>query len=158
MSPLPRLYREVPVQESWEGPHNTLMAQILRDGLRSKMHDALLAETEDRLLGVKLPLLQDTRDRALAILEDVRGSLHALLRREPSDAALHIRALVGRMARIFQATLLLEDAQEATADDATGWLPAAAQLLLNRDAASGYDPAKDPAYPALLHQVLADGA
>lgn len=158
MSPLPRLYREAPVQESWEGPHNTLMAQILRDGLRSKMHDALLAETEDRLLGVKLPLLQDARDRALGILEDVRGNLHALLRREPSDAALHIRALVGRMARIFQATLLLEDAQDATADDRIGWLPAAAQLLLNRDGASGYDPAKDPGYPALLHQVLADGS
>jgi acyl-CoA dehydrogenase len=157
MSPLPRLYREVPVQESWEGPHNTLMAQILRDGIRSKMHDALLAKTQDVLLGVKLPPLTTTRDRALGALEDLRGSLHAILRREPREAALHIRVLVGRMARIFQVALLLDDAQADAGEHRIGWLAAAAELLLNREGACGYDATTDPGYPALIDQVLEEG-
>ncbi len=153
-SPLPRLYREVPVQESWEGPHNTLMAQILRDGLRSKMHDALLARTQDLLLGVRAPALITTRDRALTTLEDLRASLDGLLRRDAQEAALHVRGLVGRMARIVQVALLLEDAQDDVQEQRVGWLPAAAQLLLDRHAASGYDAMKDPRYPELIDRVL----
>ncbi len=153
-SPLPRLYREVPVQESWEGPHNTLMAQILRDGLRSKMHDALLARTQDLLLGVSAPALAATRDRALTVLEDSRGSLNGLLRQDPQEAAFHIRGLVGRIARIVQVALLLEDAQAGAQEHRVGWLPAAAQFLLDRHAASDYDAVKDPGYPELINQVL----
>ncbi len=156
MSPLPRFYREVPVQESWEGPHNTLMAQVLRDGIRSKMHDALLARTQDLLLGVRAPALLRTRDRALGVLDDIRGRLEALLRREPGEAALHVRGLVGRMGRIVQVGLLLEDAEASRDADGLGWLPAAAQLLLDLHGAAGYDAAGDPGYPALIAQVLAD--
>jgi hypothetical protein len=153
MSPLPRLYREVPVQESWEGPHNTLMAQILRDGLRSKMHDALTARTQDLLLGVSAPALAATRDHALSILEETRARLNGLLRRDPRDAALHIRGVVGRLARLVQAALLLEDAQHAAGEPRVDWLPAAAQLLLNRYAATDYDAAKDPGYLELIDRA-----
>ncbi len=46
-SPPPRLYREVPVQERWEGPHNTPMARASR---RATMHDALVDRAERILL------------------------------------------------------------------------------------------------------------
>ena len=153
-SPLPRLYREVPVQESWEGPHNTLMSQILRDALRSKMHDALLSATQELLLSVQAPALLATRDRALSALEDARESLGALLRRDPLEAALHVRALVTRIGRISQAALLLDDAQQTAGEEGLGWLGAAAQFVLNRYAVAGYDPTADPTYPGLVGQVL----
>ncbi len=106
-SPLPRLYREVPVQESWEGPHNTLMAQLLRDALRSKMHAALLEAAQETLLGISARDLVGTRDRAQAAVA------------------------------------------------APAWLPPAADLLLQR-AMAGYDSALDPAYPAMVAQVIPD--
>ena len=154
-SPLPRLYREVPVQESWEGPHNTLMAQLLRDAARSKMHDALVARTQGMLLGVDRAALVPARDRALSALDDVRGRLTGLLRREPEDAALHVRGLVTRLARIVQTSLRLEDAQRDV-ELRLPWLRAAAQLLLDRDVTPGYEPMDDPGAAALVRDLLAD--
>ncbi|MEK7714814.1 MAG: acyl-CoA dehydrogenase family protein, partial [candidate division NC10 bacterium] len=155
-SPLPRLYREVPVQESWEGPHNTLMSQLLRDALRSKMHDALLAKAQDLLLGVKQPGLATTREAALAALDDTRSRLNGILRTDPDAAAFHMRGLMTRIARIMQAALLLEDAQHGAGEKGLGWLGAAAQLILNRHVLVGYDPAADRGYPELIRQVLED--
>jgi hypothetical protein len=155
-SPLPRLWREVPVQESWEGPHNTLMAQVLRDGLRSKMHDALLGACQELLLGVRAPALAGTRDRALGALDDLRGTLATLLRGDPDVAALHLRALVTRMARLAQVALLLEDAGAAQGEAGLGWLGAAAELLLDRWVVRGYEPVADATYPALVRRVLGD--
>lgn len=153
-SPLPRLYREVPVQESWEGPHNTLMSQLLRDALRSKMHDALLAKAEDLLLGVKQPGLAAPREAALGALDDTRSRLNGILRSDPDAAAFHMRGLMTRIARIMQVSLLLEDAQHAAGEKGFGWLGAAAQLILNRHVLAGYDPAADRGYPELIRQVL----
>ncbi len=154
-SPLPRLYREVPVQESWEGPHNTLMSQILRDGLRSKMHDALLSKAQDVLLGVTPAPLTATRDVALAALDDVRSRLTGALRGEPDVAALHMRGLMTRVARIMQVALLLEDAQHAAGDEGLAWLPVAAEFLLKRHVLSGWEPDGDPGYAELIREVLA---
>ena len=154
-SPLPRLYREVPVQESWEGPHNTLMAQLQRDAARSKMHDSLLAATRDALLGVEGARLRATRDRAMEALEDVRAALDGLLRRDAEEASLHVRAVMERVGRLAQVALLLEDADRVdAADPEVGWLAAAARLLLERRVLPGYDPAADPAYPGLVRRLV----
>ena len=155
-SPLPRLYREVPVQESWEGPHNTLMSQVLRDSVRSKMHHALLRHAQDLLLGAEAPALAATRDRALTALDDVRGAMDGLLRGDPQEAGYHVRGLVTRMARIVQVALLLDDAQHDGGNNGLGWLPAAAQFLLDRHVVPGYDPREDPGYPGLIRQILED--
>ena len=153
-SPLPRLYREMPVEESWEGPHNTMMAQILRDALKSKMHDALLGQAEDTLLGVKHPALAATREAATAGLQDGREKLHRLLRRDPEAAALGVRRLVHRMARIFQASLLLEEAdQDLTANRPTR-LPEITRFFVSRYVEPGYDPAEDPGYGELIRQIV----
>ena len=153
-SPLPRLYREMPVEESWEGPHNTMMAQILRDALKSKMHDALLGQAEDTLLGVKHPALAAMREAATAGLQDEREKLHRLLRRDPEAAALGVRRLVHRMARIFQASLLLEEAdQDLTANRPTR-LPEIGRFFVSRYVEPGYDPAEDPGYGELIRQIV----
>jgi hypothetical protein len=67
-------------------------------------------------------------------------------------AALHVRALVGRLARIFQVALLLEDAGREGSPD---WLAAAAELLLTRYVVRGYEPAADAGYGELLERLLA---
>ncbi|MBI4609258.1 MAG: acyl-CoA dehydrogenase family protein [Candidatus Rokubacteria bacterium] len=153
-SPLPRLYREVPVEESWEGPHNTMMAQILRDALRSKMHDALLGNAEGTLLGIRDPALTPARDITSAALQDARARLARLLRGDPEAAALGIRRLVHRMARIFQASLLLEGADHDLAAKEPTPLPAIARFFVNRYVAAGYDPTEDSGYGDLIGQVV----
>ncbi|HET7343128.1 MAG TPA: acyl-CoA dehydrogenase family protein [Methylomirabilota bacterium] len=155
-SPLPRLYREVPVQESWEGPHNTLVAQVLRDALRAKLHDALLAVVEELLLGVGAPALGPVREQALATLEDTRAALGRLLRGNAEAAALHARTLVGRLARLFQVAVLLDDARRPELATVP-WLADAASLLLAR-ARAGYDATADPDYAALTERLVSTAA
>jgi acyl-CoA dehydrogenase len=154
LSPLPRLYREVPVQESWEGPHNTLVAQFFRDAARAKMHDVLLASVEETLLALSAPALAPARDRGLAAVEEVRARFGRLLSRDPEVAALHARDVVCRLGRLLQVSLLLDDAAEAKDQAGLRWLGAAAELLLDRDLRPGYDAAEDPGYPARIARLV----
>jgi acyl-CoA dehydrogenase len=153
LSPLPRLYREVPVQESWEGPHNTLAAQFLRDAARAKMHEALLARAEELLHGVNAPPLAPVRDRGLAAAAEVRARFDRLLSGDPDVAALHARSAASRLGRLLQVSLLLDDAAAAGAGGSLGWLGTAGELLLDRDLRPGYDPVEDPGYPARIARL-----
>lgn len=48
-SVLPRLLRDNVVYENWEGSHNVLRAQVLRDCRRLAMHEGFFAELRERL-------------------------------------------------------------------------------------------------------------
>src|SRR5271165_3267103 len=50
-SPMPRLYRDAIVFESWEGTRNVLCAQVLRDCRRFGIHDDLLSWLRAELAG-----------------------------------------------------------------------------------------------------------
>lgn len=58
------------------------------------------------------------------------------------------------MARIFQASLLLEEADHDLAANPSTRLPAIAQFFLNRYVAAGYDFVEDSGYGNLVSQVL----
>src|SRR5262245_27868439 len=118
-----------------------------------KMHTALLTAAQDLLLGVRESTLSSARDRALTILDQLRAGVEAVLRLDAEVAGFHIRGQVGRMARLFQISLLLDDAEHVT-DDESGWLPAAAELLMNRYLTVGYDPMDDPRYPDHIRRLL----
>jgi acyl-CoA dehydrogenase len=93
-SPLPRLYRDAIVFESWEGTHNVLCAQVLRD----------LA---------KLDAIDLVVERAQAPAE-----LGARLRRslaEPEWGALHGRRQLDELVRYLQVAGLRADGEEAAA-------------------------------------------
>ncbi len=155
-SVLPRLYRESIVHESWEGPHNTLMAQILRDIRRSKMHEAFLDETRNLLHDVSSPAFVATRDRGLANLEDVEARVRRVLNGESEVAALHVRGLVYRMARTFQAALLLSQAATDVFKAQADLLHAAARFLFDSGGPLASEPMDDPEYAdRLKHLVLA---
>jgi hypothetical protein len=94
-SPLPRLYRDAIVFESWEGTHNVLCAQVLRDLAKLEAVDLLV-------------------ERASAPAE-----LGARLRRsvaEPEWGALHGRRQLDELVRWLQAWCLRADGQEASAE------------------------------------------
>ena len=125
-SPLPRLWRDAIVFESWEGTHNVLCAQVLRDLGRL-----------------------DALDVALERIADVEtGDLEQRLRRslgDPRHGALHGRRQVEALVRAVQAAALRRLGQDA-----------AAELHVRRHLSPGYDPERDPEYPDLLDGVLGD--
>ena len=131
-SPLPRLYRDAIVFESWEGTHNVLCAQVLRDLERFDAVDLVLERVRD-------VFAHDTIEACLRNLEP-------RLRRSVSDesfGALHFRRQLDTLVRALQTAGLLADGHEA-----------AAELHARRHLRAGYDPERDPDYPELLERVL----
>jgi hypothetical protein len=126
-SPLPRLYRDAIVFESWEGTHNVLCMQVLRDLTRLDAVDLV----RSRIGG------------------DV-GELEQRLRRsveDPEFGALHFRRQLETLVRALQAARLSNNLLLSS--------PAGA-LLARRHLSPGWDPENDPEYPELIDAVLAD--
>jgi alkylation response protein AidB-like acyl-CoA dehydrogenase len=108
-SVLPRLYRDSIVLESWEGTHNTLCAQVLRDFRQRGLHRPWLAELRGALEGIANPSLRDHRARAASLLDEVGRRIERVAGSEPWFAERHIRFVVDRMcATASFVALLLE--------------------------------------------------
>jgi alkylation response protein AidB-like acyl-CoA dehydrogenase len=94
-SPLPRLYRDAIVFESWEGTHNVLCAQVLRDLAKLEAADLVVERAQ-------APAELATR---------LRRSLA-----EPEWGALHGRRQLDELVRWLQVGCLRADGEEAAAD------------------------------------------
>lgn len=137
-SPLPRLYRDAIVFESWEGTHNVLCAQVLRDLSRFDALDLVL----ERVRGV-LPDVDESE-----VVDEAFRELEPRLRRSVSDeafGALHFRRQLATLMRGVQAASLLAEGRRPTA-----------VLHARRYLVHGYDLERDPEYPDLLERVLDD--
>jgi acyl-CoA dehydrogenase len=137
-SSLPRLYRDAIVFESWEGTHNVLCAQVLRDLVRFDAVDLVLERTRGVLPDV---------DEAEVVDQALR-ELEPRLRRSVSDetfGALHFRRQLATLMRAVQTASLLAEGRQP-----------AAVLHAGRYLVHGYDAERDPEYPDLLERVLGD--
>ncbi len=99
---LPRLYREAPVNSTWEGSGNINALDVLR--IVRKQPEALEAFREELA-----PAMSDARFAPAA------KALELLLRDGPS-LELHARSIVERMALLWQGALLLAHAPAAVSD------------------------------------------
>jgi acyl-CoA dehydrogenase len=89
---LPRLLRDNVVYENWEGTHNVLRAQVLRDCARMGVHQGFF----DVLAGIL----------GEATVANDRAEMTAILDLDADLAALRFRRLASRMAvRVMQAAL-----------------------------------------------------
>jgi hypothetical protein len=111
-SVLPRLYRDAIVIESWEGTHNTLCAQVLRDFSGRGLHRAWLAEVEETIGGAthRAATLDAARDRARAMHADVSRRIARLLAGDETYASAHVRHVVDRMCALHSYASLLREA------------------------------------------------
>jgi len=125
-SPLPRLWRDAIVFESWEGTHNVLCAQVARDLARYGSLELVLERSRD---------VDGRIDRAL---DDLAAGL-------AEGEALHLRRRIDRLVRAAQAACLLREGAEA-----------AAELLLRRHLVPGWRAEDDPGYPSLVERVLSE--
>lgn len=110
-SVLPRLYRDAIVLESWEGTHNTLCAQVLRDMASRGLHEPWLNALGRSVDALDDARLESVRARASALLDDVKARISSLLDADPRRAAAHIRYVVDHMGLLTDWVTLATQAQ-----------------------------------------------
>ncbi len=126
-SVLPRLLRDSIVCEAWEGGHNVLCAQVLRDSQRFGLHEPMFAWLGD--LGAPPTQLAAIRER-----------WERLLAADAREASWHVRDLCEDLRRVAQAAALAVSraphaalaAEHLLATTARGWDPVADDRLAER--------------------------
>lgn len=154
-SVLPRLWRDSIVLESWEGAHNVLCLQVLRDAAKLD----LIAVAGRRLAAI----LDESGHVDPALADELRGAwgeveqaFAACLADPAGHGQQHIRRAVTRLMQVFQAALLLRQAAwEAGRDDDTTTLVMARHLTRTR-VRRNYAPETDPDWQTGIEAVLAD--
>jgi hypothetical protein len=118
-SVLPRLLRDAMIVETWEGPHNTLCLQIMRDAAKSDLVDRWQREVSSSLERWPDKFLSHTRSR----FEDVFNQTRELLTEErladPVWTSTHARRAVDRLGGLLELAWLAEYAARHADEDAT---------------------------------------
>lgn len=109
---LPRLYRDAIVLESWEGSHNTLCLQILRDFSQRRLHQAWLNDVRNLIAEIRSPRLAVHREHAAALLKTTEVSIDEMLH-SPQTAELLIRDVVDGMCAIHAFAAMLQLAERS---------------------------------------------
>ena len=108
-SVLPRLLRDNVVYENWEGTHNVLIAQTVRDFARLRLHRGFLDELRGRLESLSVDfrkVLSPVVDRLNAAEQAIE---HVITQKDPGVAALQLRIHAESLADCFFAIALAQD-------------------------------------------------
>jgi hypothetical protein len=148
-SPLPRLYRDAVVFESWEGAHNVLCAQVQRDCARLGLLDHVLSWVRGELAAAGESSDGPAVTGALESLESrLRHSLA-----DPAHGAVHFRRQLDQLTRAIQASCLLaEAAREGPGSEKR----AVASMFVREHLIPGHDPEEDPSWGELVEAVIGD--
>src|SRR5680860_1550952 len=143
---LPRLYRDSIVYESWEGTHNVLVAQVLRDlgrfelvGVVADRLDSLIARAVSPTAAIVSRAAKEARAQAEHSIEN------------PQFAALHFRGVLDRWLLAFQSASLLATGP-GTEEEAAG------EILALQGLDPEYRPAADPHRADRIDATLAGEA
>lgn len=98
-SVLPRLLRDCVIFEAWEGAHNTLLAQAVRDIQRHRLHEAVC-------LRLQILFAASQNQAGEPELERVQFELDALTRHEEDVAGVLIREIAEQAMSLFYAACL----------------------------------------------------
>ncbi len=111
-SVLPRLLRDSVIFEAWEGAHNTLLAQSVRDLQRHRLHEPFC----ERLAGWfgSLENHDDLGRRGAAETAALRSELDDLTGLDEGIAGLRMRSLADRMMWLFYIACLAREDRFAT--------------------------------------------
>jgi alkylation response protein AidB-like acyl-CoA dehydrogenase len=151
---LPRLYRDMVVLESWEGTHNVLALQVLRDIGRYNLHEGFLRSMQTVLDAAAHDDLQPQK----AIITDAIDRFRQMLQRiHTGDARYqqaHARRMVDMAGYIAQAALMLREAQYEIDNDRVLFKPDIVTYFVNQHLVPGYDPMQDDTCIERLERLL----
>jgi alkylation response protein AidB-like acyl-CoA dehydrogenase len=152
-SVLPRLLRDAVVYEQWEGTHNVLTAQVLRDLGKLGLAGTVVDRTATLLKGIADPDLGLVADRAQGELEELAGKVSECIE-EVGYGAIHFRALLERLVRVHQVALLLHAAEGERSGELSLELAAAAEIILGRHVERDYRPEEDSRFESLVSRLV----
>lgn len=110
-SPLPRLLRDSLVCENWEGTHNTLRMQMLRDMLKYQAHQRLI----DHVTTILKSLPDDTRKPSLFnFINETRTQCERLCQVPSHVQAIMIQDIFDQLTISYLAVCLLREAKYAS--------------------------------------------
>ena len=116
---LPRLLRDSMIIETWEGTHNTLCLQIMRDAAKSDLIDRWQAEISGMLGDWPHNFLSQTRARFDQTFRQTTDELSDNRLADREWAAIHARRLVDRLGSLLELAWMAGNALRAGQDDAT---------------------------------------
>jgi alkylation response protein AidB-like acyl-CoA dehydrogenase len=119
---LPRLLRDAMIIETWEGPHNTLCLQIMRDAAKSNLLERWRAETAKALERWPKDFLSSTRSQFEKTFAQTLAVLSPERLTNSEWTATHARRVVDRMGDLLELGWMSETALRHTSDDATAAL------------------------------------
>jgi alkylation response protein AidB-like acyl-CoA dehydrogenase len=107
-SVLPRLLRDSVIFEAWEGAHNTLIVQSVRDIRRYRLHEVFFAHVAEMFSN-----LRDGSWREYGNVEcdALRGEVDALSTEEEQGSSVFLRRLADRMMYLFYAACMAREAE-----------------------------------------------
>ncbi len=143
-SVLPRLYRDMIVPESWEGTHNILSLQVLRDCARYRLHESFAKVLEGYLDLIRAEELSVARDQARSTLQEVMNTFRTLLDSDEQYMQAHARRLIDQTATTAQAVLLLREAQWEINGGFETMKPDVITHYVNQFVDPTYNPLDDP--------------
>jgi acyl-CoA dehydrogenase len=152
---LPRLYRDMVVLESWEGTHNVLCLQVLRDIVRYGIHEPFFRTMTSKLDQVTHFTLSDYAQLTHERIEETRQMLLRLAGSGEEYAQAHARRLTDSLAHVGQATLLLTEAQWELDSGHSTYKPDVIAHFVNRYLHPSYNPLDDEAYLPRLKRLMA---
>jgi Acyl-CoA dehydrogenase, C-terminal domain len=119
---LPRLLRDAMIIETWEGPHNTLCLQIMRDAAKSNLIERWRAEISDGLERWPKDFLSSTRERFEKTFAQTLAVLSPERLTNKLWTATHARRVVDRLGGLLELAWMSESAAHHSAQDATAAL------------------------------------
>src|SRR5215467_9163 len=121
-SVLPRLLRDAMVIETWEGPHNTLCLQIVRDAAKSNLLELWQSEMTAALEGWPSNLLSFTRVRLEQAVSEISDLITSERIQNRDWAEAHARRVVDRLGSGLELAWMAEMAARHQEEDSTAAL------------------------------------
>lgn len=151
---LPRLYRDMVVLESWEGAHNVLCLQVLRDIARYQLHEPFIRFIQAQLKSVTDASLKPYVETVWTALNKTLATLGHLAAADSHYQQAHARRLADQLSFIAQGALLLAQTQWEFDNNMTTIKPDLTAHFINRHLRPGYDPMTDDDYLVRLERVM----
>ena len=151
---LPRLYRDMIVLESWEGTHNVLCLQVLRDMGKYGLHEAYDRYARAQLDSVSREGLVPDAEIVSGALDRAMALASRLFASDRMTQQAHARRLADLFARAMQAALLLAEAQWELDHDLPTIKPEVVAHFINRHLRLNYDPVEDADYIPRLKKLM----
>ena len=151
---LPRLYRDMIVLESWEGTHNVLALQVLRDLARYSLHESFARWFDSTMNSVNDAHLTDLVTCVRVAYQRFSQLLDQLLAADSTFQQAHARRLIDLLGAIAQGALLLHETQyELTSGIHTSKFDVTTYFIQKR-LIPAYDPISDNEYIARLARLM----